>query len=213
MIDEGRGHEPADQVARDVARDVGGESTGRVGGAAFLAEVGQRQREGRGHEDALHDAQQREGAEPGRHRQQRRRYRQQREADKDPQPAVDLAGEQRDGEAGHRHPHGAGVDRKTHRGRAHLIVAHQRGQDGLGGEQVDHRQEGREPDHQLAQQGAACATARVYRRHQRGCVGGRCVGHGVCPFGRARESDPSRCLCGFRLSSSEGSAPSVVTAA
>ena len=37
----------------------------------------------------------------------------------------------------------------------HLIVAHQRGQDGLGGEQVDHREKRREPDHQLAHEGAA----------------------------------------------------------
>ena len=57
-------------------------------------------------------------AEAGRHRQQRRWYRQQREADKDALPAVDRAGEQRDGEAGHRHAHGAGIDREAHRGRA-----------------------------------------------------------------------------------------------
>ena len=89
VIGERRRDQPADQIARDIARDVGGEGAGRVGGAVFLAEIGERQRECRGHEDALHDAQQREGAEPGRHGQQRRRYGEQREADQDAEPAVD----------------------------------------------------------------------------------------------------------------------------
>ncbi len=58
MVRQARREEPADQIARDIARDVGGEGAGGIGRAAVLAEIGQRQREGSGHEDALGNAQQ-----------------------------------------------------------------------------------------------------------------------------------------------------------
>src|SRR5215475_161541 len=74
MIGDRRGHEAADQIACDIARDVGGKSAGSVGGGVLLAEVGERQCEGRSHEDALGDTKKGEGAEPGSHRQQCGRY-------------------------------------------------------------------------------------------------------------------------------------------
>ena len=53
------GDEAADQVARDVAGDVGGERAGGLLGAVALAEMRERQAEGRRHAEALHNAQRR----------------------------------------------------------------------------------------------------------------------------------------------------------
>ena len=57
MVGDGRGHQPPEEVARDVAGDVGGGGRGGVGGAAALAEIGERQREGGRHAEALRHAQ------------------------------------------------------------------------------------------------------------------------------------------------------------
>ena len=59
MVGDAGRHQAAEQVAGDVAGDVGGERAGGVGCAAVLAEIGERQREGGRHAQALHDAQQR----------------------------------------------------------------------------------------------------------------------------------------------------------
>ena len=75
--DRGR-DQPADQIAGDVAGDVGGERAAGIHRAALLAEIGQRQREGRRHAQALRDAQHREDGEVGRDREQRGRDREQR---------------------------------------------------------------------------------------------------------------------------------------
>ena len=97
MVGERRRHQAAEQVARDVAGDVGREGAGRVRSAALFGEVRERQREGRRHEKALGDAQRREGGEVGRHREQGGRDREQRQADQDAAPAVDLPAEKGDG--------------------------------------------------------------------------------------------------------------------
>ena len=49
MVGESGGEEPAEEIARDVAGDVGRKGAGRVHGVAMLAEIGEREREGRGH--------------------------------------------------------------------------------------------------------------------------------------------------------------------
>ena len=75
MVGDRRRHQAAEQVARDVAGDVGGERAGGIPGAAAFAEIGQRQREGRGHAKPLRDAQGGEGGEVGGDREQRGRDR------------------------------------------------------------------------------------------------------------------------------------------
>ncbi len=70
--DRGR-HQPAEQITGDIARDVRGEGAGCVRRAAFLAEIGEHQGEGRRHEDALSDAQGGEDHEVGCDGEKRRR--------------------------------------------------------------------------------------------------------------------------------------------
>ena len=62
------------------------------------------------------------------------------------EPAVDMRAQEADNEAGDRHAERAGVDRKTHLGGRYVVMPGQRGKDRLGGEQIDHGQEGREAD-------------------------------------------------------------------
>ena len=54
------GNQPADQVARDIAGDIGRERAAGVHRAALFAEIGERQRKRRRHAQALRDAQHRE---------------------------------------------------------------------------------------------------------------------------------------------------------
>ena len=89
--DRGR-DQAADEIARDIAGDVGGERAAGVHGAALLAQIGQRQREGGRHAQPLHDPQHSEGGQVRRDRQQRGRDREQRQADQDAQPAIDALG-------------------------------------------------------------------------------------------------------------------------
>ena len=104
-VGDGRRHQPPDQVAGDVAGDIGGERAAGVHRAALLAEIGQRQRERRGHAQPLRDAQDRERREIGRARQQRGRDREQDQAQENAEPAVDMRAEEADHEAGDRHAH------------------------------------------------------------------------------------------------------------
>ena len=138
----------ADQIARDVAGDVGRECASRVLGTARLAEIRERECERGRHEHALSDAQQSEAREIGCGGKQRGRNREQRQAEQDAEPPVDAAAEERDGEAGNRHPERAGVDREGHRGRRDVVGLGQRGKNGLGGEQVDDREECGHADHE-----------------------------------------------------------------
>ncbi len=56
MVGDRSGHQPPEEIAGDVAGDVGGRCRGGVRGAAALAEIGERQRESRRHEEPLRDA-------------------------------------------------------------------------------------------------------------------------------------------------------------
>ena len=76
--DRGR-HQPSDQIAGDVAGDIGRKRAAGVHRAALFAEIGQRQRKGRRHAQALQDAKDREGGEVRRARQQRGGDREQNE--------------------------------------------------------------------------------------------------------------------------------------
>ena len=154
MVGDGGREQAAEQVAGDVAGDVGGERPGGIAGAAVLAEIGQGQRERRRHEHALRDPQRGEGGEVGGGREQHGRDRQQRQADDDAAAPVDPAAEEGHQQPGHGHADRAGVDGEAHGGRHDAVGAGQRRQDRLGREQVDHRQEGDQADHQVAPQGA-----------------------------------------------------------
>ena len=97
--------QPADQVACDVAGDVGGKRAAGIHRAALLAQIGERERERRSHEQALGDAQSREDRQIGCHGEQGSRDRQQEQTDQDAEPAVDPLAEERHAEAGDRHSH------------------------------------------------------------------------------------------------------------
>jgi len=143
----------------------------------LLAEIGEHQREGRRHAQALGDAQQREYGEVGRGRQQHGRNRQQREAQQDAPAAIDALTEERDAESGDRHAHGGGIDRKSHRGGRDAIGAGERGQDRLCGEQVDQREERGQADDERAQQRTGGMVVHVHR-----CIDRvRHVGHDGLP--------------------------------
>ena len=57
MLGHPGGDEAADQVARHIAGDVGGERAGGLFGTIVLAQMRQRQAECGSHEEPLHDAQ------------------------------------------------------------------------------------------------------------------------------------------------------------
>jgi hypothetical protein len=59
MVDECSRDKAADQIARDIAGDVGSKGPGGVRRAALLAEIGEGEREGRGHAQPLRDTQDR----------------------------------------------------------------------------------------------------------------------------------------------------------
>ena len=59
MVGERGGHQPAEKVRGDVARDIGGEGRRGLRPRAMLAQIGERQSERRGHAEALRDAQSR----------------------------------------------------------------------------------------------------------------------------------------------------------
>src|SRR6516165_9329462 len=75
MVGKSRRDKPPDQIARYIAGDIGSKRAGGVGGVVLLAEVGERESERRGHEEALHDPEEGKGAEPRSDSQQRRRDR------------------------------------------------------------------------------------------------------------------------------------------
>lgn len=77
MVGDGGRQKASDKIAGDIAGNVGRKRPTSRHGAAFLAEIGQRQGEGRDHEHALGDAERCEGCEVGRRGEQRCRNRQQ----------------------------------------------------------------------------------------------------------------------------------------
>jgi len=118
--------EPANQVARNVAGDVGRKSAARIHRAALLAEIGECQRKGGSHAEALADAKDREDGQVWRACQQRRRHRKQNQAHEDAEFAIDMRAEEADHEAGNRHAHGAGVHCEAHCGGADAVMTRQR---------------------------------------------------------------------------------------
>jgi len=91
MIGDRGGDQSAEKVRGDVARNIGREGARRIRGTAMLAEIGEGEREGASHEQALHDAQRRKAREPGSHRQQQRRKYERGEAQQDSAPAVECS--------------------------------------------------------------------------------------------------------------------------
>jgi hypothetical protein len=79
-------------------------------------------------------------------RKHRGRDGEQDEADQDPFPAIDLAAEIADCQAGKCHAERAGVHGKAHGGGRDAVMARERGKDGLGREQIDDGEEGRQTD-------------------------------------------------------------------
>ena len=116
------GNQAADQVARDVAGDIGRKRATGIHRTALLAEIGQRQRERRCHAQALRDAKNREYSEVGRNRQQGRGNSEQGETQENAEPPIDVLTEKPDDKPGHRHSHGAGVDREAHRRGRHVVM-------------------------------------------------------------------------------------------
>ena len=160
MIGEPRRQQPPEQVAGDVAGDIGRESAGGVAHAAMLAEVREGEREGGGHAQPLRDAQRREDGEVRRNGQERRRERQKGQADQDATPPVDTTAEVGHPEPRDRHAHGRGVDGEAHGCGGHPIGLRQRRKDRLRAEQIDDRQESDEADEQRARQCAGAAFVR-----------------------------------------------------
>jgi hypothetical protein len=142
----------ADEVAGDVASDVGGERAAGIGVAALFPEIRQGQRECRGHAEALADAQQHEHRQVRRDREQCRRDRERDQAQQNAHATVDSYANQRYHQSGDGHPDCARVDRKTHCGRRHPVGARERWKNGLGREQVDHGEKRREADDDGSQQ-------------------------------------------------------------
>ena len=95
MAGDGCGDETPDQIAGDIACDVGGEGAGLLFGIAIFSEVGERQREGGGHTQALRNPQQGEGRQVGRMREQGCRDRQHDKAGDDPETAIDVTAKER----------------------------------------------------------------------------------------------------------------------
>ena len=171
MIGEPRRQEAPEQVAGDVAGDIGRKRPGGVGHAAMLAEVCEGQRESRGHAQPLPDPQRRKGGEVRRDREERRRQRQHGEGDEDAAPSVDGAAEVGHSEPRDRHAHRCGVDGETHGSRGHPIGFRQRRQDRLGAEQVDDGEERNEADEQRACKRAGAVLVHVHRLHRHGVSG------------------------------------------
>ena len=100
--------------------------------------------------------------------------------------------EQRDGQPRDRHADRAGVHRKAHRGRRHLIGARERRQDRLGGEQIDHGEKRRQADDErpaqapsidavrVLRQRASCGTSATWRLHSRYSAASSIAGSGSC---------------------------------
>jgi hypothetical protein len=119
------GRQSRSQIARDITGDIGGERAASIHRAALLSEIGQRQRENRRHAQTLRDAEDREQGEIGRDGEQGGWNGKENETQENAEPTIDMRAQKSDHEASDRHAHGAGVDRKTHRGRGHVVVAGQ----------------------------------------------------------------------------------------
>jgi hypothetical protein len=151
IVGYGRRDETPDQITCDVPRDVGRECAAGIHRAALLAQIGKSECKGRGYAEALHDAKNGEGGKVRRDRKQACWDRKQKEACQNAHPAVDVRTDGSDQQSCDCHADGAGIDGKAHRSRRYAVVPRQRWQDRLSCEQVDHRQECGETDHQGSQ--------------------------------------------------------------
>ena len=143
-------HQAADQIARDVAGDIGGKGARRLRGAALLCEVRERERECGRHKQALQHAQSRKAAESWRVREEDSRNCERREGEHHALAALDVAAVEGDTEAADRHPQRRRVNRKPHRRRAYAVRRGERGQDRLRREEIDQREERRRGDQRCA---------------------------------------------------------------
>ena len=105
-----RRYQTADEIARYIARDVGGECGGSIGRRVALAEMRQCQAERGCHAHALHDAQRGEYGEVRRVCKKRGGDGEESQTDDNAGAAIDVAAEQSNREARCRHAEGAGVD-------------------------------------------------------------------------------------------------------
>ena len=124
-VGDGGRHQSSEEIAGDIARHIGGERTGRLPRGKMLGQVGHRQRERSRHAQALRHAQEGEDDDAVCLRKQRRRDRQDGQADPDAIAAIDAAPEECDGDPGHRHAERAGIDGEAHGGAADAEFYHQ----------------------------------------------------------------------------------------
>ena len=174
MIGKCRRDQATEQIARDIAGDVGREGAGGVGSAALLAQVSERQGKGGRHAKALRDTKHRKHGQVRRDCQQRGRERQQGETNQDAKSPVDVLAEHGDDQSGDRHTHRGGIDRQADRSRGHVIRTTEGGKDSLGRKKVDHGEESRQSDDKRAQQDSGRLLLHV---HPRRWQSGRCLSH------------------------------------
>jgi hypothetical protein len=137
MIGNSSRQQPANQIACDVAGDVGRKRTRRISRARVLAEIGEGQGECGRHAHPLHDPQQRENRQVGRAGEQGRGNCKHNQRDENTPPPIYVSAEVGDSQAGDRHRQRARVDGETHRPGGDAVMARERGQDGLRCKQVD----------------------------------------------------------------------------
>ena len=148
----------------------------------MLAEISEREGEGRGHAQALRHPQDREGGEVGCVGEKRRRHREHDQADEDPDAPVDVPAEITDREARDRHADRAGIDGNAHGGGRDAVMAGEGREDRLGGEQVDDGEEGRGGDDDEAQERGGGAL----HFGAQGLSGVRLLDHGTRLLGEKR---------------------------
>src|SRR5262249_20870511 len=96
MIGKRRRHQAADEIARNIAGDVGGEGAGGGGSAAVLSQIGELQGKGGGHARARRDTKQRKRGKVGGDSKERSRQRQQGEPHQYAGSPLDVSAEYRD---------------------------------------------------------------------------------------------------------------------
>ncbi len=183
IVHDGGGNQPADQVARNIAGDIGRERAAGVHRTALFAEIGQRQRKGRRHAQALDNTKHREHGQVRRDGQQGGWNSEKGKAEENAEPAIDVLAQEPHDESGYRHSHRAGIDSKSHRGRGHIVMPGQRRQNGLRCKQVDDGQKG----HQADDQGSQHHTRRMaVHLHSLGFHASGYIGHGAALPARIR---------------------------
>ena len=143
-VRDGRGDQPADKVARDIAGDIGGEGSGLPRSAVRSPSHASVSVKAVDMHSPCITRRMRKDLQIGRQRQQRGRHRQQHQTDHDTVPPVDPLAEQRGREPRHRHPKRAGIDRHPHGRRRDAIGDGQHRQNRLRREQIHDGEEGQQ---------------------------------------------------------------------